>query len=63
MKGVSEGGRQSGRENKMRMIASEHLDVMSEPSSTFPYAAVRESPNADEMFNLQNQYLVVDNID
>ena len=52
MKSVGEGGRQSGRENKMRMIASEHLDVMNESSSNFTYAAAKESPNADEMLCL-----------
>ena len=40
----SEGDRQ--RENKVRMISSEHLNVMSEPSessSNFVYAAVTAS--------------------
>jgi hypothetical protein len=39
----SEGGRQRVRENEMRMIVSEDLKAMSEPSSNFAYPAVTES--------------------
>ena len=64
MKNAGEGCRQSGRENKMRMIASEHLDVMSEPSSNFAYAAaVTKNLRTHVRCSACESSLVVDHVD